>query len=102
MSKITIKELLSLCKKLKKDCKIDLKCFIPQAKNHSFLSCNLWNSGLVVLEDDMPLVKINMLAGKTTEFKKTLFDCIHQGLIDAFEIADWDRFQRIEEFDKTN
>jgi len=50
----------------------------------------------------MPLVKVNMLAGKTPEFKKTLFDCIHEGLIDAFEIADWDRFQRIEEFDKTN
>ena len=46
----------------------------------------------------MPLVKVNMLAGKTPEFKKTLFDCIHQGLIDAFGIADWDRFQRIEEF----
>ena len=47
----------------------------------------------------MPLVKVNMLAGKTPEFKKTVFDCIHQGLIDAFGIADWDRFQRIEEFD---
>ena len=44
----------------------------------------------------MPLVKVNMLAGKTPEFKKTLFDCIHEGLIDAFGIADWDRFQRIE------
>ena len=50
----------------------------------------------------MPLVKVNMLAGKTLEFKKTVFDCIHQGLIDAFEIADWDRFQRIEEFDGTS
>ena len=48
----------------------------------------------------MPLVKVNMLKGKTPEFKKTVFDCIHQGLIDAFGIADWDRFQRIEEFDK--
>ena len=48
----------------------------------------------------MPLVKVNMLEGKTPEFKKTVFDCIHQGLIDAFEIADWDRFQRIEEYKK--
>ena len=47
----------------------------------------------------MPLVKVNMLTGKTPEFKKTVFDCIHQGLIDAFGIADWDRFQRIEEYD---
>ena len=50
----------------------------------------------------MPLVKVNMLKGKTPEFKKTVFDCIHEGLIDSFDIADWDRFQRIEEFDKTN
>ena len=49
----------------------------------------------------MPLVKVNMLKGKTPEFKKTVFDCIHEGLIDAFGIADWDRFQRIEEYDKS-
>ena len=48
----------------------------------------------------MPLVKVNMLKGKTPEFKKTVFDCIHAGLIDAFGIADWDRFQRIEEYDR--
>lgn len=35
----------------------------------------------------MPLVKVNMITGKTPEFKKTLFDCIHQGLIEAFGIA---------------
>ena len=50
----------------------------------------------------MPLVKVNMLEGKSPDFKKTVFECIHQGLIDAFGITDWDRFQRIEEFDKTN
>ena len=49
----------------------------------------------------MPLVKVNMLAGKTPDFKKTVFDCIHEGLIDAFGIADWDRFQRIKEYDKS-
>lgn len=48
----------------------------------------------------MPLVKVNILKGKSPEFKKTLFDCIHQGLIDAFGIADWDRFQRLEEYDR--
>ena len=50
----------------------------------------------------MPLVKVNMQAGKSPEFKKSVFDCIHEGLIDAFGIADWDRFQRIEEYDKTS
>ena len=49
----------------------------------------------------MPLVKVNMLAGKTPEFKKNVFNCIHLGLIDAFGIADWDRFQCIEEYDKS-
>ena len=28
----------------------------------------------------MPLVKINMLKGKAAEYKKTVFDCVHQGL----------------------
>lgn len=50
----------------------------------------------------MPLVKIEMLAGKTPEYKKSVFDCIHEGLIDAFGIQDWDRFQRIAEYDKSN
>lgn len=50
----------------------------------------------------MPLVKIEMLTGKTPEYKKTVFDCVHEGLIDAFGIQDWDRFQRIAEYDKSN
>lgn len=50
----------------------------------------------------MPLVKVEMLTGKTPEYKKTVFDCIHEGLIEAFEIQDWDRFQRITEYDKLN
>ena len=50
----------------------------------------------------MPLVKINLLKGKTDEYKKTIFDCVHQGLIEAFGISDWDRFQRIIEFDRSD
>ncbi|MBO4319059.1 MAG: tautomerase family protein [Treponema sp.] len=50
----------------------------------------------------MPLVKVNMLAGKSEEFKKTVFECIHEGLMESFAIADWDRFQRIEEYEKIN
>lgn len=50
----------------------------------------------------MPLVKVDMLAGKSSDYKKTVFDCIHDGLIEAFGIADWDRFQRIAEYDKSN
>ena len=50
----------------------------------------------------MPLVKINLLKGKSPEYKKTVFDCVHQGLIESLEISDWDRFQRILEFDRDN
>ena len=47
----------------------------------------------------MPVVEINMKKGKTPEYKEALMDCIHQGLIDAFNIEDWDDFQRINEYD---
>ena len=46
----------------------------------------------------MPIVKVNIRAGRSSEFKKTLLDTIHQGLVDSMGIEDWDRFQRIEEF----
>ena len=50
----------------------------------------------------MPLVKINLIKGKTAEYKKTVFDCVHHGLIEALGISDWDRFQRIIEFDPSD
>ena len=50
----------------------------------------------------MPLVKINLLKGKSAEYKKTVFDCVHQGLIESLGISDWDRFQRLIEFDRTD
>ncbi|MCQ2483477.1 MAG: tautomerase family protein [Clostridia bacterium] len=50
----------------------------------------------------MPLVKINMLKGKDSEYKKKVFDCVHSGLIDSLGIEDWDRFQRIIEYDKSD
>ncbi len=50
----------------------------------------------------MPLVKINLFIGKSAEYKKTVFDCVHQGLIESLGISDWDRFQRIIEFDRTD
>ena len=48
----------------------------------------------------MPLVKVEMLEGKSREFKKTVLDCIHDALMDSIGIEDWDRFQRIVEIDK--
>ena len=47
----------------------------------------------------MPLVRIEMMKGQSTEYKKTLLDCIHEGLMESVGIEDWDRFQRIIEID---
>ena len=48
----------------------------------------------------MPLVRIEMIKGKSREYKQTLLDCIHEGLVESIGIADWDRFQRIIEIDR--
>lgn len=48
----------------------------------------------------MPLVKINMLKGKSPEYKKSVLESVHNGLVASLGIEDWDRFQRIIEFDK--
>ena len=48
----------------------------------------------------MPIVNVAMLKGRSPEYKKIVLDCIHQGLVDAIGIEDWDRFQRITEYDR--
>ncbi len=50
----------------------------------------------------MPLVRVDMIRGKSPEYKKALLDCIHQGLLESLNIEDWDRFQRIVELDKND
>ena len=50
----------------------------------------------------MPIVKVEMLMGKSPEYKKTVLDCIHDGLVESIGIEDWDRFQRIIEFDRND
>ena len=47
----------------------------------------------------MPLVRIEMIKGQSSEYKKTLLDCVHEGLMESIGIEDWDRFQRIVEID---
>ena len=47
----------------------------------------------------MPLVRIEMIKGKSHEYKKNVLDCIHEGLIETIGIEDWDRFQHIIETD---
>ncbi|MBQ1780630.1 MAG: hypothetical protein II001_04270 [Bacteroidales bacterium] len=41
-----------------------------------------------------------MIRGKDPEYKKTLLNCIHEGLVESIGIEDWDRFQRIIEIDR--
>lgn len=36
----------------------------------------------------VPLVKIEILKGKSTEYKKKLFDGIHQALVDSWKIPE--------------
>lgn len=48
----------------------------------------------------MPLVRIEIIKGRSREYKKILMECIHEGLIEAFGIEDDDRFQRIIEIDR--
>ena len=45
----------------------------------------------------MPLVRVDMIEGKTPEYKKTVLNSIHRALMDSIGIEDWDRFQRIVE-----
>ena len=48
----------------------------------------------------MPLVRIEIIKGKSASYKKERLECVHAGLVDALSIADWDRFQRIVEIDR--
>jgi len=47
----------------------------------------------------MPLVRVEMRRGKSPAYKKAVLDSIHQGLVAALSIPEWDRFQRITEYD---
>ena len=50
----------------------------------------------------MPLVKVSLLKGKSKEEKKALLDAVHAALIEAFQIPENDRNQRIFEFEPEN
>ena len=48
----------------------------------------------------MPLVKLNILEGRSASEKKKLLDVIHTALVEALKIPVHDRTQRIYEFHK--
>jgi len=45
----------------------------------------------------MPLVRIEIIKGKDISYKKTLLEAVHVALVNAIQIEDWDRFQRLYE-----
>lgn len=47
----------------------------------------------------MPLIRIEIIKGKDSAYKQTLMDAVHEALVNALGIADWDRFQRLYELD---
>ena len=49
-----------------------------------------------------PLVKIEIRKGKSKEYKKALLDGVHDALVEAIEIPDYDRFQRLYELENDN
>ena len=50
----------------------------------------------------MPLVKIETREGRTAEAKRALLDAVHDALVEAFEIPDTDRQQRVVEYRADN
>jgi phenylpyruvate tautomerase PptA (4-oxalocrotonate tautomerase family) len=50
----------------------------------------------------MPLVRIEILEGRSGNERRQLFDAIHEALVEAFEIPDDDRTQRIVEYHPVN
>lgn len=48
----------------------------------------------------MPLVKVEILKGKTQEYKRAILDGVHAALVETFKILDHDRIQRLYEIEK--
>jgi 4-oxalocrotonate tautomerase family enzyme len=48
----------------------------------------------------MPLVRIEMIEGKSPGFKRAVLDGVHRALVDAFAIPEGDRLQRLHELNR--
>lgn len=48
----------------------------------------------------MPLVKVEILTGRSAEYKRAILDGIHSALVEAFKVPDHDRNQRLYELDR--
>lgn len=49
-----------------------------------------------------PLVKVEIVEGKSEAYKQALMDGVHDALVEAIKIPDHDRFQRLYELDKSS
>lgn len=47
----------------------------------------------------MPLVRIEIIKGKSVEYKKEMLEGVHVALMNSIQIEDWDRFQRLYEIE---
>lgn len=50
----------------------------------------------------MPLVKVEIIEGRSREYKKAILDGIHNALVEVFKIPDDDRIQRLYELSTNN
>ena len=48
----------------------------------------------------MPLVRIEMIKGKSPDYKRAVMDGVHRALVDAFAIPEGDRLQRLYELER--
>lgn len=46
---------------------------------------------------EMPLIKIDLVEGRTDAQVKTLLDAIHRAMVDAFDVPERDRYQIVNE-----
>ena len=47
----------------------------------------------------MPLVRIEIIKGKDMAYKKAVLEAVHTALVNAVQIEEWDRFQRLYEIE---
>lgn len=50
----------------------------------------------------MPLVKVEIIRGRSSDYKKAVLNGIHSALVEAFKIPDYDRNQRLYELEREN
>src|SRR5262245_247777 len=48
-------------------------------------------------EEMMPLVRIDLRAGKSAEYRRAVADAIHRSLVDTIKVPEKDRFQIVTE-----